>query len=129
MIPEYSALVSAILVQIVSIAVTGRQMNLEFGARYNAGPRDEPQQMSARLGRLRRATDNGFEGLVMFAPAVLMVGLTGQSTILTAVAAWAYVAARLLYIPAYAFGWTPGRSIIWSAGFLATLVLLVSILL
>ena len=38
--------------------------------------------------------------------------------------AWGYVAARILYVPAYARAWVPGRSLIWMAGFLCTLGLL-----
>ena len=36
----------------------------------------------------------------------------------------AYLVARLAYVPAYAFGLTPWRSIIWFVGFGATLVML-----
>lgn len=121
---ELTALLCAVLVQILALAAAGARMNRELGPRYNAGPRDSRPEMSPTLGRLRRAVANGTEGLAMFAPAALVVALTGQSTTLTAAAAWAYVAARLLYIPAYALGWTPWRSAIWAVGFLATLTLL-----
>ena len=39
-----------------------------------------------------------------------------------------HLAARVLYIPAYAFGWTPWRSAIWGVGFLATLTMLIAAL-
>ena len=129
MTPELTALACAVLVQVIAIAAAGARMNRELGPRYNAGPRDSQPGMSPVLGRLRRAAANGFEGLAMFAPAALIVALTGQSTTLTAVAAWAYVAARLAYIPAYALGLSPWRSAIWGLGFLATLTLLGSALL
>lgn len=38
------------------------------------------------------------------------------------------LAARILFVPAYAFGWQPWRSLIWSVGFLATTVMLVAAL-
>ena len=129
MTPELTALVFAVLVQVLAIAAAGARMNRELGPRYNAGPRDSQPSVSPTLGRLRRAVANGFEGLAMFAPAALIVALTGQSTPITAVAAWTYVAARLAYIPAYALGLSPWRSAIWGVGFLATLVLLGSALL
>ena len=42
---------------------------------------------------------------------------------------FAYLAARILYIPAYALGWSPWRSLIWSVGLLATIVMLLAALL
>ncbi|MEM6577017.1 MAG: MAPEG family protein, partial [Pseudomonadota bacterium] len=42
---------------------------------------------------------------------------------------WAYLAARLLYIPAYYFGWAPWRSYIWMVGFAATSLMLIAVLL
>ena len=38
------------------------------------------------------------------------------------------LAARILYVPAYAFGWNPWRSAIWAVGFLATLTMLIAAL-
>ncbi|WP_226341083.1 MAPEG family protein [Gemmobacter serpentinus] len=121
---ELIALLFAVLVQMLSIAAAGAQMNRELGPRYNAGPRDAQPEMSPRLGRLRRAVNNGFEGLAMFTPVVLVTVLSGQSSAVTAFAAWIYVAARLLYIPAYALGLAPWRSLIWGIGFLAILTMI-----
>jgi uncharacterized MAPEG superfamily protein len=128
MTAELTALVFAILVQALAIAAAGARMNRELGPRYNAGPRDSQPDMSPVLGRLRRAVANGFEGLAMFAPAALIVAVSGQSTTATAVAAWTYVAARLLYIPAYALGLSPWRSAIWAVGFFATMTMLLATL-
>jgi uncharacterized MAPEG superfamily protein len=30
----------------------------------------------------------------------------------------------VLYVPAYAFGWNPWRSLIWAVGFLATVAMI-----
>ena len=84
--------------------------------------------LSPVLGRLMRAVSNGFEGLAMFAPAVLILAVSGHSGPLTTIAAWAYVVARILYVPAYTYGLAPWRSVIWMVGLLATLTLLVSAL-
>ena len=84
--------------------------------------------MSAVTGRLQRALNNHFEGLILFTLAVVVVTLGNQSTPVTQYAAWTYLAARVLYIPAYAFGWRPWRSAIWSVGFFATLTMIVAAL-
>ena len=103
--------------------------NRELGHRVTTGPRDgQMPKVSPLLGRLLRTVANGFEGLAMFAPAVLVVALSGQSDSVTGAAAWVYVVARLLYVPAYAFGWVPWRSAIWGVGLAATLALLISAL-
>ena len=126
---ELTALTCAILVQIAAIAIAAMQMNRELGARYNAGPRDGNVEFSTRLGRLRRAVTNGFEGLAMFAPLLLVVVIAGKTSPVTAIAAWIYVLARILYIPAYALGLAPWRSVIWGVGFIAILLLAGSALL
>ena len=45
---------------------------------------------------------------------------------LTATAAWVFVAARALYLPAYAFGWVPWRSLIFTVGLLACFTMIVA---
>jgi len=93
------------------------------------GPRDAPFDKPGLSGRLHRALTNHTEGLVLFAIAALVIAVSGQSTAFTAACGWIYLAARVLYVPAYAFGWTPGRTLIWMAGFFATMAMLVAALL
>ena len=129
MTPELTALAAAVLVQIATLGIMALVANLELGSRVTLGPRDgKLPSISQRLGRLMRAVTNGFEGLALFTPAVLVVAVSGQASALTFWAAWAYVAARILYLPAYAFGWVPWRSFCWAAGLLATLTLLLAAL-
>ena len=82
------------------------------------------EQVSPITGRLHRALTNHFEGLVLFTLAVVALALTGKANGLTAVCAWTYLAARALYVPAYALGWVPWRSVIWAVGFAATVAML-----
>lgn len=124
MTPELTALALAALWQTVTIAIAAKVMNRDVGLDYNAGPRDRQPEFSALTGRLRRAVDNHFEGLVLFGIAVLVVSLSGASSTLTQGAAWVYLAARVLYVPAYAFGWTPWRSLIWAFGHFASVLML-----
>ena len=46
----------------------------------------------------------------------------------TAACAWTYLIARILYVPAYAFGLVPWRSLIWMVGFGATTLMLLAAL-
>lgn len=125
MTPELTALAAAVLLQAFTLALMATVANRELGHRVTTGPRDgQMPRVSPLLGRLMRTVTNGFEGLAMFAPAALIVAVSGQSDAVTQAAAWVYVAARLLYIPAYALAWVPWRSAIWAAGLAATLTLL-----
>jgi uncharacterized MAPEG superfamily protein len=47
---------------------------------------------------------------------------------LSAGCAWTFLVARLAYVPAYYYGLTPWRSIIWMIGFMATMLMLLSAL-
>jgi uncharacterized MAPEG superfamily protein len=131
MTPELTVLALAGLLQALQFTTFAIPANRELGVGYTSSPRDRPpsRQMSTRTGRLQRAMNNHFEALILFTLAVVVVTLGDQSTPVTQTAAWAYLGARILYIPAYAFGWRPWRSAIWSVGFFATLTMIVAALL
>ena len=131
MTPELTVLALAGLLQTVQYVVFALPANLELGTRYTAGPRDRTPErpLSPVTGRLQRALNNHFEGLILFTLAVVVVTLGEQSTAVPQTAAWAYLAARVFYIPAYALGWQPWRSVIWAVGFFATITMLVAALL
>lgn len=136
MAPELTVLTLAALLQAVQFALMAIPANLELGTAKTLSPRDTNRgggdlmaQASPRTQRLNRAFANHFEALALFTIACLVITLSNQSTALTATCAWLYLAARILYIPAYAFGWVPWRSFIWAAGFLATLTMLIAALL
>ena len=128
--PELTTLALAALLQAVQFILFAVPANMELGTGYTSSARDRPptRQISDRTGRLQRALNNHFEGLILFTIAVTVVTLGNQSTPLTSACAWVYLAARVLYIPAYVYGWRPGRSIIWAAGFFATLIMIIAAL-
>jgi uncharacterized MAPEG superfamily protein len=135
MTPELTVLALAGLLQAVQYVLMSVPANLELGTAKTLGPRDpvrlgKPliEQVSPRTGRLVRALDNHFEALILFTLAVTVVTLSHQSTAFTGTCAWVYLAARILYVPAYWLGLSPWRSLIWSAGFLATLAMILAAL-
>ncbi|OWJ79871.1 MULTISPECIES: MAPEG family protein [Haematobacter] len=128
MTPELTVLALAALLQAVQIGLAAVAMNRDIGPEWNVGPRDTQPDFSPLTGRLRRAVNNHFEALCFFTIAVVVVTLSGAATSLTALCAWIYLAARVLYIPAYAFGWSPWRSVIFGVGFLATFVMILAAL-
>jgi uncharacterized MAPEG superfamily protein len=130
MTPELTALALAGLLQALQFTLFAVPANKELGVGYTSSARDKPpsRPMSVVTGRMQRALNNHFEGLILFTLAVVVVTLGNQSTPVTQTAAWAYLGARVLYIPAYALGWRPWRSAIWSLGFFATLTMIVAAL-
>jgi uncharacterized MAPEG superfamily protein len=131
MTPELTVLALAVLLQAVQIALYSVSANLDVGLGYSMSARDRPpsRPLSERSGRLQRAVGNHFEGLIVFTAAVVLVTLGGGSTALTAACAWIYLAARVLYVPAYAMGLRPWRSVLWMIGAGATIVMVISTLL
>lgn len=130
MTPELTALTLAALLQVLQYLLFAIPANLELGPGYTSSARDRApsRELSLTTGRLQRALNNHFEGLILFAIACAVITLSGQSTALTAACAFAYLGARALYIPAYYYGWRPWRSLIWAVGFFATVLMLLAAL-
>lgn len=131
MTTELTILTYAALLQVVQFGLMSVSANLDVGPAKTMSARDPArlgkpvaELLSEKPGRLFRAFNNHFEGLIMFTIAVVVVTLGDQSTSVTITAAWVYLIARILYIPAYYFGLAPWRSFIWFAGFGATVTML-----
>ena len=137
MTPELTALTLAALLQVVQFVLMAVPANMEVGTGKTASPRDRDRMggksvedlLSIRTARLYRALNNHFEGLILFSIACVVVTLAQKSGTFTTTCAFAYLIARIAYVPAYAFGWSPWRSYIWFVGFLATLAMLIAALL
>ena len=125
---ELKVLGYAALLQFVQFIVMAIPVNVQLGVAYTGGNRDEQKRATGVAGRLKRALENHFEGLILFTIAVLVVTLGDASSQLTEYCAWAYLWARILYVPAYASGVFLVRSLIWSVGFVATAVMLIAAL-
>jgi uncharacterized MAPEG superfamily protein len=127
MTPELTVLALAGLLQAAQFVLMSVPVNREVGHHRTLAPRDNDDLMrnlSPTTGRLVRALNNHFEALILFTLAVTVVTLSNQSTPFTAACAWTYLVARVLYVPAYAFGLVPWRSLIWAVGFLATVAMI-----
>ncbi|MDA7427250.1 MAPEG family protein [Primorskyibacter aestuariivivens] len=129
MTPELTALTLAALLQVIQFGIYSISAQKQVGTKYAASPRDEPRQLTGFAGRAQRAMNNHFEGLILFSIAVFVVTYADQASGVTAACAMLYLIARILYFPAYLFGWTPWRSAIWAVGFLATTIMLLAALL
>jgi len=134
MTPELTALTLAALLQVIQFVLMSVPANRELGAKTMTA-RDRSKLggsmedlLSDKTARLYRALNNHFEGLILFTIACVVVTLADQSTPLTVACAYAYLIARILYVPAYYFGLAPWRSVIWMVGFGATILMLIAAL-
>ena len=129
MTPELSVLGLAALLQFVQYALMAVPANLELGTKRTLSPRDDMRleaEVSSTTARLYRAMNNHFEGLILFTIAVVVVVLGEKTSPFTAACAHVYLIARILYVPAYASGAVPWRTLIWAVGWLATLAMLIA---
>jgi len=131
MTPELTALALAGLLQMAQTALMSVPANLELGADRTLSPRDGMNleaEVSPGTARLVRANRNHHEALILFAVAVTVVSLGPGTTQFTAAMAWIYLVARVLYVPAYRFGWTPWRSVFFAVAWLASGLMLLAAL-
>jgi uncharacterized MAPEG superfamily protein len=100
MTTELTMLAYAALLQVAQFLIYSIAANLKLGLKITAGPRDTMPEITGITGRLQRAFNNHFEGLILFTIAVVVVVLSDQSTEVTQNSAIAYLVARIAYVPA-----------------------------
>jgi len=128
MTTELYILALAALLQVVQFGLYSVAANLQVGPKAAMSPRDKKIDLTGTAGRLQRAMNNHFEGLILLTIAVVVVTLGDQSSPITQACAHIYLVARILYVPAYVQGLAPWRSVIWMVGFGATVTMLIAAL-
>ena len=106
---------------LLGLKLTGMLTQLDMG--YLLSSRDQHRTLEGMLGRTDRALNNSVIALVLFAIPILVMGLRDTYTGESLLAAQVFLAARIVYIPAYIFGIVGLRTGVWLIGFLATLAL------
>jgi uncharacterized MAPEG superfamily protein len=113
-----------LLVQIVLQAVS----TYDLGP-YLLGPRDEERQSgNVMAGRLKRALENLLETYPAFVALALALALTGRTGGIAATGAWIWLAARVVYLPLYAFGVPAVRTLAWVVSIVGLLMMLVRLM-
>jgi uncharacterized MAPEG superfamily protein len=109
------ALVAAMLLAAVQLTLSSVLTLRQLGGAWVAGPRDEPREVTGVSGRFVRAHRNFLEIFPQFVAALFLVHAAHAAGSLSTIGAWLFVIARLLYVPAYAFGPIGVRPIFWLA--------------
>ena len=120
MTSELSILALFGLFTMIQIALAVTLAVPQLGLPYLAGPRDEDLKTTGMAARMSRAAANSVVAMVLFAPAVLALHITGTTSAATLLAAQIFLIARVVYAPLYWVGIPWLRTGVWSVGFLAT---------
>jgi uncharacterized MAPEG superfamily protein len=125
---ELTMLLFAILLGIFQLFIAVQFATRERGTAWNIGPRDETPPLKGKVaGRLHRAFANFRETFPFFAALVLMITVTNKHSVLTTGGAQLYLAARILFVPLYAFGITGLRTLAFLASVVGLVMLIVAL--
>lgn len=128
MTTELTYLALTLVLALVQIFLPAGARTVEFGSKWNAGPRDEtPAAKKPLTGRLERAEANLFETLPLFIGAVLIAHVIGAAGPLTLWGTALYFWARVVYVPLYAFGVPYVRSLVWVVSLAGLVMVLASL--
>lgn len=125
---ELTMLAFAVVLGMFQLLIAARAGNSQRGVKWNVGPRDEaPKPVGKVAGRLERAFRNFLETFPFFAAAVLIAAVAGRHNWATMWGAQIYVAARIVYLPLYAFGVPVLRTLVWIVATLAILLIVAAL--
>lgn len=128
MTTELTYLAVTLILALVQVFLPAGARTVEFGSKWNAGPRDQtPAAKTPLTGRLERAQANLYETLPLFIGAVLIAHVAGRNGALTAWGTSLYFWARVVYVPLYAFGVPYVRSLVWTVSFAGLAMILAAL--
>ncbi len=112
---ELKILAWTLVLAFVQIILFDMARTGQYGLKWNTGARDETDlpPLSVKAERLRRAQDNLFETLPLFIAAVLIAHVADRNGVLTHWGTAIFLAARVVYVPLYAYGVKQLRSLVW----------------
>lgn len=115
------ALYGLLVLLTIILQATGAMQQLSLG--YLLSSRDEGRTVKGMTARIERALDNSITAMALFAPAILILVATDQTSTGSLLAAQIFLVSRIIYLPAYAFKLVGVRTLAWFAGFAATAAL------
>lgn len=119
----YSVALLFLLVVIqASAGVLAQGLGAMAGARDNLG---EPKPFQARS---KRVVDNHREGLVLFAPLVLVAAAVGVSTEMTILGAQLFFYSRIVHAALYLAGIPWIRPLVWAVGIVGCIMIFLAVL-
>jgi uncharacterized MAPEG superfamily protein len=125
---ELTMLALAVVLGLFQLMIAARAGNSQRGLSWNVGARDVAAGPVGKVaGRLERASRNFMETFPFFAVAIVLCTLAGRHNWATVWGAEIYLAARIVYLPLYAFGVPVLRTLVWLIATLSIVLLLVAL--
>jgi len=122
-----SYLAWTLVLAVVQVTVASGTKRRQDGMQWAASNRDgAPPEYTGLAARMIRAQANLYEALPLFIGAVL-AHASGRDGTLTAWGAGLFFWARLAYIPAYAYGVAPLRTLCWAVAVVGLALVLISL--
>lgn len=111
---ELTILAWGMILLLVHIFAAAHVKTKQYGPKWNVGARDESlPPMNAMAGRLSRAQANYMETLPIAIVALLGVVVADRTSEWTALGAWIWLGARIVYLPLYAAGVPVVRTLVF----------------
>ena len=112
---ELKILAYGAILLVIHVAAAAQVRTREYGLKWNIGPRDEAVPPPGPLsGRLARAQANFLETFPIAIVALIGVVVANRTSASTALGAWIWLGARIVYLPLYAAGVPVIRSIVFA---------------
>lgn len=125
MTTELAVLAWGCVLGLVHIFWAGQAKTRQYGAKWNAGARDEAlPEPSPIVGRLMRAQGNFFETFPVMIAAVAIISIADLETQWTAWGALIWLVARIVYLPLYVAGTPYVRSLVFVVSLVGLLMVL-----
>lgn len=126
---ELKLLAWSVVLLLVQIVLQAASSSSEVGLPYAMSARDEGREpRSVHAGRTRRALNNFIETYPAFIGLALALVISGKAGGAGATGAEIYLAARVLYLIAYAAGVPVVRTLLWGLSLIGLVMMLVRLL-
>jgi uncharacterized MAPEG superfamily protein len=123
-----SYLAWTLVLAVVQVTVASGAKRRQDGMQWAASNRDGASpEYTGLAARMIRAQANLYEALPLFIGAVLLAHASGRDGTLTAWGAGLFFWARLAYVPAYAYGVAPLRTLCWTVAVVGLALVLISL--
>ena len=111
---ELKILALGAVLLLVHIFAAGNFRTKQYGREWNVGARDDTMPpLNPVAGRLARAQANFQETFPVAIVALIGVVIAGQTSALTAIGGWIWLACRTIYLPLYAMGVPVVRTVVF----------------
>ena len=125
---ELTMLLYSVALLFILIAIQASAGIIEKGIPAMAGSRDQLGEPGVFQSRSKRVVDNHREGLLIFAPLVLIAALAGVSTPMTVFGAQLFFYSRIVHAALYLAGVPWVRPLAWAAGIVGCVLIFIDLL-